>query len=194
MAALPPVNDDSLNDRRKALEEEFFRRENEKQIERLRSFKEREQMRTVLRVATGIDTDTALDRLIELGVGPETVTAIGLVPLIAVAWANGKVEKGEHDAIMQAAHEAGVQNGSPGEAMLEGWLRDKPGDHLVEAWVAYVKGFCERLSPEERTRLRDDVMGRARAVAEASGGFLGLGNRVSPDEARVLASLEQAFC
>lgn len=193
MAALPTVNDDALNDRRKALEDEFFRREEQRRIEKLRSLQQREEMRKVLRVATGVDTDRALDRLIELGVGPATVTAIGLVPLIAVAWANGKVETGERESILQAAHDAGVVDGSEGEAMLKGWLTNKPGDHLVEAWVAYMQGFCERLSPEERTRLKDDVLGRARAVAEASGGFLGLGNRVSPAEADVLAALERAF-
>ncbi|MCW5890776.1 MAG: hypothetical protein KIT14_09510 [bacterium] len=187
------MNDDALNDRRKALEEEFFRREEQRRIDKLRAMRERDEMRKVLRVATGIDTDQALDRLIELGVGPATVTAIGLVPLVAVAWANGKVETGEHDAIMQAAHDAGVAKGSEGEAMLKAWLREKPGAHLVDAWVAYVQGFCERLSPAERARLRDDVLGRARVVAEASGGFLGFGNRVSPEEADVLASLERAF-
>jgi hypothetical protein len=193
MAALPSVNDDVLNDRRKALEEEFFRREEQKRIEKLRAMKEREEMRKVLRVATGVDADRTLDRLIELGVGPATVTAIGLVPLIAVAWANGKVETGEREAILQAARDAGVAEGSEGEAMLQGWLTHRPGDHLVEAWVSYMQGFCERLSPEERARLKDDVLGRARAVAEASGGFLGLGNRVSPEEAHVLAALERAF-
>lgn len=187
------MNDDVLNDRRKALEDEFFRREEQRRIDKLRSLQEREEMRKVLRVATGIDTDRALDRLIELKIGPATVTAIGIVPLIAVAWANGKVEDGERGAIMRAAHDAGVAVGSEGEAMLEGWLAHKPGEHLVEAWVDYMQGFCERLSAEERAQLRDDVLGRARAVAEASGGFLGLGNKVSPEEARVLTALERAF-
>jgi hypothetical protein len=36
-------------------------------------------------------------------------------------------------------------------------------------------------------------MGRARAVAEASGGILGLGSKISKQEAQVLEDMERAF-
>jgi hypothetical protein len=49
------------------------------------------------------------------------------------------------------------------------------------------------LDPQARQRLRDEVMGRARAVAEAAGGFLGLGRKVSAAEEAVLRELAQAF-
>jgi hypothetical protein len=193
MAALAPVNDDLLNERRQNLEEEFFRKQNEQQVAQLRAKNAREELRLAMKAATGLDSDYALDRLIALGIGPETIAAIGLVPLVAVAWANGKVEPAERDAILKATREAGVQAGSPGEQFLENWLREKPGDHLVEAWVEYMRGLVERLSPPERDKLRADVVGRARAVAEAAGGFLGLGSRISSEEAAVLAALERPF-
>jgi hypothetical protein len=192
MAALASVNDDIFNERRQTLEEEFFRKQNEQQVAQLRAKSEREELRLAMKAATGLDSDYALDRLIALGIGPETIAAIGLVPLVAVAWANGKVEPAERDAILRATREAGVQAGSPGEQFLENWLREKPGEHLVEAWVEYMRGLVERLSPPERDKLRADVVGRARAVAEAAGGFLGLG-KVSSEEAVVLAALERPF-
>jgi hypothetical protein len=40
--------------------------------------------------------------------------------------------------------------------------------------------------------LRETVIGQARAVAEAAGGFLGLG-KVSPAEDEMLRRLERAF-
>ena len=36
-------------------------------------------------------------------------------------------------------------------------------------------------------------MKRGRAVAEASGGFLGMGRKVSPNEQRVLDAIAKAF-
>ena len=36
-------------------------------------------------------------------------------------------------------------------------------------------------------------MKRARAIAEASGGFLGLGNKISTNEQRVLDAIAKAF-
>ena len=36
-------------------------------------------------------------------------------------------------------------------------------------------------------------MKRARAIAEASGGFLGLGNKISRNEQRVIDAIEKVF-
>ena len=49
------------------------------------------------------------------------------------------------------------------------------------------------MSADEREALRAGLMGRARRVAEAAGGFLGLTSPVSKAEARMLDTLEHAF-
>jgi hypothetical protein len=41
--------------------------------------------------------------------------------------------------------------------------------------------------------MRDKLLGRARAVAEAAGGFLGLGKKISPEEETALGMLANAF-
>ena len=41
--------------------------------------------------------------------------------------------------------------------------------------------------------LRDEVLGRARAVAQATGGFLGMGSKISVEEEVVLGQLAKAF-
>ena len=41
--------------------------------------------------------------------------------------------------------------------------------------------------------MREKILGRARAVAEAAGGILGFGSKISPEEEVVLAELEKAF-
>ena len=82
---------------------------------------------------------------------------------------------------------------SPGHQLLEGWLGHRPDGRLLEAWGEYIVGLCSKLEPSEKHALRDEVIGRARAVARATGGFLGLGNPISAEEEIVLQELEKAF-
>jgi hypothetical protein len=63
---------------------------------------------------------------------------------------------------------------------------------MLEAWTTYTTGLCASITPAERAALRSVVMGQARAVAEAAGGFLGVG-KVSGAEEEMLARLERAF-
>ena len=45
----------------------------------------------------------------------------------------------------------------------------------------------------ERRQVREALLKRGRAVAEATGGFLGLGKQISQNEQRVLDRIAQAF-
>jgi len=49
------------------------------------------------------------------------------------------------------------------------------------------------MSEVDRTEMRERVLGRARSVAEAAGGFLGLGSKVSEAEEQVLDELDLAL-
>jgi hypothetical protein len=49
------------------------------------------------------------------------------------------------------------------------------------------------LSGSERESLKQQILGRARSVAEATGGFLGLGSKISSEEEIILAELAKAF-
>jgi hypothetical protein len=55
-----------------------------------------------------------------------------------------------------------------------------------------VRGLSERMSPQELASLKAGLIERAKAVARASGGFLGVG-AVSAAEQDVVDRLESAF-
>jgi hypothetical protein len=63
----------------------------------------------------------------------------------------------------------------------------------LETWVEYIRELRGQLSEEEHKSLKASLLGRARSVAEASGGYLGLGLKVSKTETAVLKTLEDAF-
>jgi hypothetical protein len=179
-----------LRDRGRSLEEEFFRREDQRLMARLNELKAAETARDALAAATGITKPAVLEKLMELGIRAETVAALSLVPLVEVAWADGSLDAKERGAVIE---HAGVAAGSSERAMLEAWLDRRPDPKLLTAWTHLVQGLCDHLAPEEATRLQKGLLARAAAVAAASGGLFGVGSKVSRSEAAMLTQLEAAF-
>ncbi len=179
--------------RGRALEDEFFHKENQRLLEKLRHMKRMEESKEALAETSGIANDATLESLLELNIHAQTLAALAIVPLIEVAWADGHVDKKEQQAILAAAHASGLHRGHAGYELLESWLAHQPQSKLLETWEQYIQELCKQLSKEERESLEAQFLGRARSVAEASGGFLGLGFKVSKAEADVLETLEKAF-
>lgn len=184
--------DRPLEERGESLEEEFFRKQNQEIIARMRAAEERERAREHLRAATGIEDVGVLDRLLDDGVTHATVTALALAPLVAVAWADRRLEDRERRAVLHEADDAGIEPGTPEHEQLQAWLLEAPGAELLSTWSNYAQGMIKTLPEQDRADFSATVMRRCRAVAQAAGGFAGMG-RVSPEEQRVLAQVEAAL-
>jgi hypothetical protein len=182
-----------LGDRSKALEDEFFRKQNQRLAAELRLKRLTENAKAEMGRVSGIRDEAVLDKLVELGIGGDTLAAMTLVPLVEVAWADGEMDPKERAAIVKGAEEQGIEVGTPSHAMLEDWLDHRPPPRLLAAWREYVGALCDEMLPAQRKALKRDVLSRARAVAEAAGGFLGLGSKVSLEEEQVYQVLETAF-
>jgi hypothetical protein len=187
------VVDKALGDRRKALEEQFFTKHNEKLRQQLRESQEKQARREALASVAGDAHPEVLDKLVELGISPETWAALEIVPLIEVAWADAKLDEKERGAVIKAAEANGIAVDSPSHDLLEDWLTHRPDARLLAAWGEYIVGLCADLEPAQKEALRDEILGRARTVAEAAGGFLGLGNKISREEEVVLQQLAKPF-
>lgn len=184
--------DEFMGDRKKALENEFFHKREKALLERMKTEHARQSVRQALAAASGVTDDAVLGRLVDLGIQPDTVLALRLVPLVAVAWADGQLDERERRAVLAGLEAAGITAASTAHTLVQGWLASPPPPKLLEAWTAYTAGLAAQLSAGERAQLRSTVMGQARAVAEAAGGFLGVG-KVSAAEEATLRRLEQAF-
>ena len=190
---MAPQDPEVLRDRGKSLEDEFFRREDQRLLQKLEQMRAAQTNREALAKAAGIGNPAVVDKLLELGVKAETVAALALVPLVEVAWADGELDRRERGAILDRARESGLAAGSVEHALLEAWLDRRPDPTLLTAWTHLVRGVSEQLGREESARLKANLLDRARAVATASGGVLGVGSKVSSAEAAVLLQLEGAF-
>lgn len=178
---------------RRAFEEAFFAEENDRLLRRLVEEDRLRVRRAGLAAASGITDDATLDRLVAMGMSPETLAALDLVPLVLVAWADGRMDEGERLAIRKAAAASHADAGSPGGALLEGWLQRQPPAAVLDTALAYIAAVARSLPPESRAAMRSLLLERARTVAEAAGGFLGLGWAVSQGEAALLARLDAAL-
>lgn len=182
-----------LSDRRKGLEEAFFAEQDAILRRRLREADETKARREALSSATGITDGAVLDRLAALGITGETAAALSLIPLVAVAWADGEIDERERAAALAGAERLGLAKGGAGHQLFDEWLARRPPPELLAAWKAYIAALSQTLGDEARAALRTGLLGHARAVAEAAGSFLGIGPRISDAERFVLADLERAF-
>lgn len=187
------MTDDALHDRGKALEDKFFKDRDKELLKRLREDYASDTMHKALGAASGIDDAEVLKELHANGLTVENVTAISIVPLVAVAWADDKMEPNEIEAVLKACEQTGIQKDDPSYMMVRSWLATKPEPELLAAWKEYVKALSSSLDKTAYAQLKHSVMQRAKDVADSAGGFLGLGNKTSAVEQKVLDELQAAF-
>jgi hypothetical protein len=187
------MSSDPFKQREKSFEEEFFQKQERKLVDKLRETLQQKQTREELAEVTGIQDPSVLDTLMAMNLAKDTFAAFALYPLVEIAWADGEVDEKERKAFLAAAAEHGLAPGMPAHAALEGFLKTKPSEDARKAWYAWAAELNAKLDAGERRKVREGLIRRARAVAEASGGILGLGNKISSNEQRVLDAVEKAF-
>ncbi len=176
----------------KALEDSFFAMENARLLEKLKKKEAEAVKRQAFKDIANIENDALIEALIELEIEAHTIAALSIFPLVAVAWADGEIQAKERKAILKAAAEGGIEAGSDNFALLENWLNHKPGPELFATWKEYAQAIEERLDSVVGNELKERLMTRTTAIAEAAGGFLGIG-AISSAEQGVLDELEHAL-
>jgi hypothetical protein len=170
----------------------FFIKEDQKLINRLHTLRKLKQTTDELSRVSGIKNEEILKKLVELNVRPEVLMSLSLVPLVRVAWADGMVDEAEKESILNSLTCVGFTKDNIDYKLVAQWMERKPEPVLFEAWKLYVQGLCEHLSTAEKSALKKAIVGRAKDVASASGGVLGM-NKISAAEKIVLKELENVF-
>ncbi len=186
------MDERQLQERGNALEEEFFRKQNAEIVSRLREAKREEDERAQMAAALGVDDPELVEQLRSHGVTSASLAALSLAPLVLVAWADSNLDSNERKAVLDEAGKVGIAEGTPEHELLTGWLNERPAAGLLGNWAAYARGVVESLDAERRAEFRNSIVTRARAVANASGGFAGR-NKVSAEEKPVLEEIEAAL-
>lgn len=188
------MSNDAFHARRMALEEQFFLHHDEEVIAKMKADAQKTIARSEVHSLTGITNDQVLDALASLKIGGgAAVLVMSLFPVIEVAWADGKPDARERKMVLELAGTLGIKNDSPAFSYLSKWLEEKPEPAWHQLWADYTTSLVALMKPDDKVLLKNTVLGRARVVAEASGGFLGVAWLVSEAEKAVLEKLEKPF-
>jgi hypothetical protein len=177
---------------RSSLEDAFFRKRDAELIAEMRRREQLQSRKKALAEVSGISDDTVLDQLVAHDIHAETLAAFTIVPLVEMAWADGAIQPAEHQILLHAIEEAGIPREGVSYKLMEQWLTRRPEAKLMKLWQNYTRALMAELPHEAGERIRQSVLGQARALAVAAGGFLGLA-RISSEEEKILGALEEAL-
>lgn len=187
------MQDRIFGDREKAMEADYFRKEEARLLEKLRQNAKIDEVAEALRDKLQVDDPDLLAAVRELGINADGAAAFLLAPLVQVAWAEGKVRKDEQEAVLKIARQRGVEEGSAADRQLRDWMADRPSDALFEASIKVIKAGYAVLPARERHERVERFIDACRTIAEASGSEiahqLGLGTGVSKGEASLIEAI-----
>ena len=82
------MSHDAFDDRRRALEEEFFKKQNEALLKKLNEESSKAHSKEDITRLTGISNQKVLETLAEMKLGSAATLVMSMFPLIEVAWAD----------------------------------------------------------------------------------------------------------
>jgi hypothetical protein len=182
---------DSLAERGRAIEEEYFRRKDRELVEKMRQAAAAEAARGEMGRATGLQDPALLKELQDLGFTPETVVLLPLMPVLEMAWAENEITSAERHLIVTFARSRGIAEHTAADQQLTQWMTSRPegtvfrgAGRLISALLS--SGFGQSGGP----LTTGDLVAYCEEIASASGGLLGtrLGS-VSSEEKALLARI-----
>lgn len=180
---------DPFQARARALEDAFFHRVDRELIIELRRTRMREDLRKALLDYSGFKDTSLIDSLLDHGFTPANLAALMLVPAIFVAWADGKVQPSERQAILH--HCLANHKGLNPEAMklIKHWLHEKPEEATWRLWKDFAASVYEQVGQEEALELAQLLHEFATQIAESAGGYLARSN-ICPSEQAILDDIK----
>jgi tellurite resistance protein len=127
-----------------------------------------------------LDDEELTATLESLGLGRDNHRAVVLLPLIEVAWADGRVQTAERLRIVQIARKYGFDGKSE---WLARWLRRRPSHKtFLAARTALLDLMARSGHGQEPIASLDDLLNWCVWIAEAAGGLFGLAFTVERSE------------
>ena len=141
------------------------------------------------------DEDRLIKALEELGVDGESYRVLALLPLVLVAWADGKMQPREVKRLLDVARRKDFLPPSA-VTVLEGWIAEQPSkeyaDRALRALVELARrerGVGADLSAQDLRKLTSLSFD----IASAAGGLWGDVLSVSSEEEQVIESLAEVL-
>src|SRR5262245_51151272 len=124
-----------------------------------------------------------------LGIEPASHRVLMLLPLVYVAWADGKMERVEVERIRRFARER-LHSTTDTAKVLDGWLQKAPTRAYVERGLTGLLGVAldEEMLEVDMSEL-PDLLVHAESIARATGETLDDPNAVTAEEEQALIEI-----
>jgi hypothetical protein len=177
-----------LDDRRRASEEDYFRRKDRELVEKMRQATASARASSELSAKTGLNDPALIAELGELGFSPDTVSVLPLVPIVEMAWAEGGITPAERALLVKLARDRGIADGSEADRLLSDWIARKPSADTFTRATRLIRAMLDTGAAPAGAMTADDLIRYCENIAAASGGILGIG-KISADERTTLARI-----
>jgi hypothetical protein len=167
-------------------EEKYFHQEELRQLEDLRGeiHADEDTKKRWAEIAEAVGSkELAIGRALEqLGFNAQTAPVLYFMPLLEVAWADGKLSYEESTKIVEMARMKGIRATSEAFELLSSLSLRRPSDQFFSGTNQVIRALLQALPAEEREGEINSLAQLAILVAKASRGFFGFGKAVTDDE------------
>lgn len=162
-------------------EDKYFKERDQESRAKLRAKLEQQasELDEQQKIAKSVDIDDAelASRIKQLGFDGDSARVFDLLPLIHVAWADGKIQKRERAGILRVLETRGIQPGSEAFRMIESLLEERPSDAYMKQSLEVLRQVTKGLSDRAQS-----IVDMCIEIAASSGGIFGVGKRIGEDE------------
>ena len=139
-------------------------------------------------VAATLETDDQdlAERIQALGFDGDSARVFDLLPLIHVSWADGKIQRNERATILSILSSRQIEPDSEAFVLVESLLESRPAPEYMEASLHLLRDLLAA-----RGNQADGVLELCIQVADAAGGILGVGNRISKEERQMIEQIAE---
>jgi uncharacterized tellurite resistance protein B-like protein len=144
--------------------------------------------RDAIAATVGTNELSLLDRIEQLGFTGDSARVLDLLPLVHVAWADGKTDQRERAAVVAILDQRGIEKDSDAALLIESLLEERPSETFLAESFALLRDLAQKQGNDGKSLV--DLCVR---VGEASGGLLGFGERVNDAEYALIKKIAEAF-
>ena len=126
-----------------------------------------------------------------LGINDANYKVLKLLPLIYVAWADGRIEPAQERRLLHLAHNH-FQIGEHGEQLLKEWIRQRPTKQYIQEGLHDILLLAH--APDDWAFDVDELQGllaHAEAIARTTAEAMDAPTAVDPDEEEALQVIAQ---
>ena len=155
---------------------------------RLDAASERLANRKAIADTIGSEEQSLVDRIEQLGFTGDSARVLDVLPLVHVAWADGRTDQRERAAVLAVLKERGIAKDSDAGVLIESLLEERPSETFLAESLSLLRDLAAKNGNDGKS-----LVDLCIDVSEASGGLLGFGDRVNKAEYELIERIASAF-